>query len=97
MQGFDGSIRQLNRHIIEQDEQCQKAISGMRVVEQFLNDFGTNSSGRDFVLCGKHAFSLQMVSAACELTAGSIIDCCESGCMADANSLLRKYRDDLFF
>lgn len=97
MQGFDGSIRQLNRHIIEPDGQCQKAISGMRVVEQFLNDFGTNSSGRDFVLCGKHAFSLQMVSAACELTAGRIIDCCESGCMADANSLLRKYRDDLFF
>ena len=38
-----------------------------------------------------------MIATSCELTADSIISCCESGCMADAYSLLRKYRDDLFF
>ncbi len=38
-----------------------------------------------------------MISTSCELTAGSIVSCCESGCIADAYSLLRKYRDDLFF
>ena len=32
-----------------------------------------------------------------ELNMGSIINCCEAACIADANTLLRKYRDDLFF
>ncbi len=91
------SIRRLNQQIIEQDNECKKLISEMQKVEKFLSDFGFLSFGRDFVLCGKHAFSLQTISTACELTLGSIISCCESGCMADAYSLLRKYRDDLFF
>lgn len=28
---------------------------------------------------------------------GSMIACCESVCIADVNTLLRRYRDDLFF
>ncbi len=91
------SIRRLNRQTIAQDEVCEKLILEMRNVEKFLSDFGYLSFGRDFVICGSRTFSLQTVSTACELTAGSIVACCESGCMADAFSLLRKYRDDLFF
>ena len=91
------SIRRLNQQIIAEDKECQKYISAMRKVEKFLNDFGFLSFGRDFVLCGRQTFSLQMISTSCELTAGSIVSCCESGCIADAYSLLRKYRDDLFF
>ena len=91
------SIRQLNQEMIAQDLECQKIIAEMHAVEKFLSDFGFLSFGRDFVLCGKYTFSLQMVSTAFELTAGSMISCCESGCIADAYSLTRKYRDDLFF
>ena len=91
------SIRQLNQQMIAQDNECQKAIGKMHDVEKFLSDFGLLSFGRDFVLCDKYMFSLQRISTSSELTAGSIISCCESGCMADAYSLLRKYRDDLFF
>ena len=69
----------------------------MREIKEFLCEFGFLSFGRDFIVCRNRIFSLQMVLTACELTAGSIIACCESGCMADAFSLLRKYRDDLFF
>ena len=95
---FKGSsIRRLNQQIIAEDEECQKCISAMREVEKFLNDFGFLSFGRDFVLCGRQTFSLQMISTSCELTAGSVVSCCESGCIADSYSLLRKYRDDLFF
>lgn len=93
----DSSVRGLNQQIITKDEECKKYISAMREVEKFLNDFGFLSFGRDFVLCGSHAFSMQMISVSAELTSGSIISCCESGCIADAYSLLRKYRDDLFF
>lgn len=91
------SIRQINRCVIAQDNESEKLISEMHKVEEFLSDFGFLSFGRDFVLCGKNTFSLQMVITSCELTAGSIISCCEFGCMADAYSLLRKYRDDMFF
>lgn len=91
------SIRQLNQEMIAQDLECQKIIAEMHAVEKFLSDFGFLSFGRDCVLCGKYTFSLQMVSTSFELTAGSIISCCESGCIADAYSLTRKYRDDLFF
>lgn len=91
------TIRRLNCQIISQDTECETLISNMRTVEKFMSDFGFLSFGRDFVLCRSHSFSLQMVSTSCELTVGSIVSCCESGCMADAYSLLRKYRDDLFF
>ena len=91
------TIRRLNCQIIAQDAECEAIITEMRSVVKFLNNFGFLSFGRDFVLCGNHSFSLQMVSTSCELTSGSIVSCCESGCMADAYSLLRKYRDDLFF
>lgn len=93
----DCSIRQRNRYIISQNPNCQKTIDAMREIEEFLCEFGFLSFGRDFIVCRNRIFSLQMVLTACELTAGSIIACCESGCMADAFSLLRKYRDDLFF
>lgn len=93
----ENSIRQLNQKMIAQDLECQKIIAEMHAVAKFLSDFGFLSFGRDFVLCGKYTFSLQMISTAFELTAGSIISCCESGCIADAYSLMRKYRDDLFF
>lgn len=95
---FGGStIRRLNQQIIVKDEECDAYLSAMREVEKLLNDFGFLSFGRDYVFCGSHSFSLQMISVSFELTAGSIISCCESGCIADAYTLLRKYRDDLFF
>ena len=93
----ESSIRRLNQQIVAQDAGCQKKIAEMRAIEKFLGDFGVLSLGRDFVFCGRHTFSSQMISTASELTAGSIVSCCESGCIADAYSLLRKYRDDMFF
>ena len=64
----------------------------------FLNEFGCLSVDRPFIICrNNHILSLQMVLLSLEFTAGSIISCCEFGCLADANTLLRKYRDDIFF
>lgn len=91
------SLRQLNQKIIAQNVECKKIIDEMHAVENFLSDFGVLSLDRDFVLCGKRSFSRQTISTSSVLTAGSIISCCESGCIADAYTLMRKYRDDLFF
>ena len=91
------SLRETNLRTIKNNQECQKAIKEMKDIERFLSDFGVLLSGRDFVLCDKHTFSLHDIFTGCELTIGSIISCCESGCMADAYTLLRKYLDDLFF
>ena len=91
------TMRETNQQWIESNNEYQKAIQGMKEIEAFLDDFDFLVFGSDMVLCKKHLFSIRTISTAIELTAGSIISCCEAGCLADAFTLLRKYRDDLFF
>ena len=73
----------------------------MRELEQFLDDFYSLNLGNGYVIgiCNHRAmsFSVMRILPSLELTMGNVIACCESGCVADANTLLRKYRDDLFF
>lgn len=96
-ENYDLTIRQNNQKIISQDKECQSLIHEMETVEKLLSEFGFLTFGRDYSLCKNRHFSLQMISTSVELTIGNIISCCQSGCLADANTLLRKYRDDLFF
>lgn len=91
------SIRRLNRDSIKKDVDCQKNIDDLRQIEKFIMDMVFLSFGRDFIFSNSGIFSLHSVMTSLELTMGSIISCCENGCIADANSLLRKYRDDMFF
>lgn len=93
----DSTIRKINEIEMASNTEGKAVLCDLRKIERFLSDFGFLSFGRDFVLCKNHVFSLQRVMTSVELTAGSIISCCESACFADANTLLRKYRDDLFF
>ena len=91
------SFWQRNQSLIDENIACQRIILEFSKVEQFLDDFGYLSFGRDFIVCKERFFSLQQLLNSVELTTGSIISCCKAGCIADANSLLRKFRDDLFF
>ena len=95
------TIRQANARFVEQNHECQQVISKLREIETFLERFGFLTFGRDFVFGSPGQkimiFSLNNVMTSLELTMGSVITCCESACIADANTLLRKYRDDLFF
>lgn len=91
------TIRQMNTELIKHNSECQQPIDGLRMIEKFLRDFGYLTFGRDFVFSSSVFFSLNSVATSLELTMGNIIVCCESACIADANTLLRKYRDDLFF
>ena len=92
------SGREHNQNFIKQDLHSQKILQKLKEIELFLNEFGCLSVDRPFIICrNNHILSLQMVLLSLEFTAGSIISCCEFGCLADANTLLRKYRDDIFF
>lgn len=94
---MEPNIKQINYEVVHEDIKIQQQIKEMKTIESFISDFGFLSDGRDYVLCDKWSFSLQSIITSVELTAGNIIQCCENGCLADGNALLRKYRDDLFF
>lgn len=89
--------RELNQLAIKQDPVCQKMIRDIKNIEEFLNSFEDFALERKLIVCRKSLISLNAIMTSLKFTAGSIISCCESGCMADANTLLRKYRDDMFF
>lgn len=91
------SNRERNKIFINQNSVCQSIIHNLKEIEVFWDDFGFLSVSRPFIVCRKYLFSLQMILDSIEFTAGNIISCCEFGCLADANTLLRKYRDDMFF
>ena len=91
------STIQNNREIIKQDKKYQKIISELETIVNFIIEFTDLSFGRDFISCNEKILSLQIISTSFEMTAENIVLCCKSGCLADANSLLRKYFDDLLF
>ena len=86
-----------NKKFIVKNDECKRIITELEKLEIFLDDMTLLSFGRDYILCGTRTFSLHMVLNSLELTMGNIISCCENASIADANSLLRKYRDDIFF
>lgn len=91
------SLRQMNTSVITNDAVAQRIIDQLRNVEHFISAYGFLTFGRDYVFIGGRPYTLQPIITSIELTMSSIVACCECACIADANSLLRKYRDDLFF
>ena len=91
------SVRDVNFNIIKCSKACQNVLASLKSLERFLCDFEELSSDRDVVFFHNRIFFLSRISISLECTMGNIISCCEYGCIADANTLLRKYRDDLFF
>lgn len=101
VEGLNQTLRQMNIQCVAGNSECQQVINGLRELEQFLDDFYFLNSENGYVVgvCNHHTmfFSIMRILPSLELTMGNVIACCESGCIADANTLLRKYRDDLFF
>ena len=90
-------IRKNNFNIIKDNKACQDVLVSLRSLEHFWDDFEYLSLDTDIVFCHNRVFFLSRISISLECTMGSIVSCCEHGCIADTNTLLRKYRDDLFF
>lgn len=95
------TARQKNAKFVEGNPECQRIINGLKKIAGFLESFDWLTSSRGFI-CGPFgqnigAFSLSVITTSLEMTMENVIACCESACIADANTLLRKYRDDLFF
>lgn len=91
------NMRKDNKAILCEYKNSSYLIEQISVVESFLNDFSFLIMGRDNIVCKNYIFSLQRILNSSQATLGNIIQCCKCFCIADAYTLLRKYRDDLFF
>ena len=86
-----------NFYIVQESAACKKSLAELADIEEFIAHMGLQSFCQDFIMCRNKILSLQGVMTSIELTLSNIHLCCEHACFADANTLLRKYRDDLFF
>lgn len=94
---IEPTIRQVNKQFINKNDSCTKLIEEIKAIKAFIDNLGNLVFARDFIICKNYNFSLQTILTSAQLTIGSIISCCNNGYIADANLLLRKYRDDMFF
>lgn len=90
-------MRDVNKCVIQESQTASFLLEQIKVIESFLGDFSYLVLGRDNIICRNYAFSLQRILNSSQATLGNIIECCKCFCLADAYTLLRKYRDDLFF
>ena len=94
---FDDSLRNdIQRFLVGKDK-YKILISELKSIERLISDFKLLSFGKDYLKFNNHIFSLQKILLSIEFTIGNVIACCDVGCIADANTLARKFRDDLFF
>lgn len=67
-------------------------------IHKFLVRFDDLQLGRDMVMTSQASTLIPgLIIGSASDTLHSIMLCCEYGHLADSNTLLRKYRDDLFF
>ena len=90
-------MRNTNKSILRECENTLILIEQFRKLESFLDDFNFLIFGRDNIVCRNHVFYLQRILNSVQATLGNVVECCKCFCLADAYTLLRKYRDDLFF
>lgn len=84
-------------HIIS-SECLTKLIHEVKYIQTFINNLGFLLFGRDMIFVKPTIVtSPNHILDSAARTLQSIKVCCEYGNIADANTLLRKYRDDLFF
>lgn len=90
-------MREVNGRIIKESQIALSFLEQFDAIESFLDDFSFLVLGRDNIVCKNYVFSLQKILISSQATLGNIVECCKCFCLADAYTLLRKYRDDLFF
>ncbi len=90
-------MRNTNKTILDECRSALILIEQFETLEAFLDNFNYLVFGRDNIVCKSYVFSLQTILNSSQATLGNIIECCKCFCLADAYTLLRKYRDDLFF
>lgn len=86
-----------NRSCVEASPEYMQIVYEIDEQIRFVVDFADLLSGRTFIRVGNRIIDLASILQSLELTLCNLRHCCLHYCLADANTLLRKYRDDVFF
>lgn len=87
-----------NRYGVTKEKHFNCLIETVKEIRDFLNDLDEISFGRDvFLFKGPNIVSGHIILDSAARTMESIRYCCMNANFADAYSLLRKLRDDLFY
>ena len=97
MCNLDDLSRNDIKQFLNENNEYKALINEMMSLNRLISDYSFLSSGKDFISFNKCVFSPQKILLSVESTLSNIIMCCNFGCIADANTLFRKFRDDLFF
>lgn len=90
-------MRNTNKSTLHKHKYDLNLIEQFEMLESFLDDFSFLVFGRDIIKCKNYVLSLKTILHSSKATLGNVVECCKCFCLADAYTLLRKYRDDLFF
>ena len=90
-------MRNTNKSTLHKHKYDLNLIEQFEILESFLDDFSFLVFGRDIIKCKNYVLSLKTILHSSKATLGNVVECCKCFCLADAYTLLRKYRDDLFF
>ena len=87
-----------NKNAVLKDKTIRQLLETLTEIRDFLNELGYLTFGRDFsVIRITGVIEGNIVLESASRTMESIRCCCMSGNFADAYTLLRKFRDDLFY
>ena len=87
-----------NRQDVQKEKLFENLFLTITEVRDFIDDLGYLSFGRDIdIIAMKQFINANIVLDSTARTVESIRYCCLNSNFADAYTLLRKYRDDLFY
>ncbi len=87
-----------NRYDVKQEKVFQSLVVTIAEMRDFINDLSSLAFGRDIAFIAMQQFvNANLILDSAMRTLESIRYCCLNSNFADAYTLLRKYRDDLFY
>lgn len=92
------NVFEKNRYDVSREPEFNRLLEILTEIRDFLNELGYLSMGRDMsVLRRTGVVNSSIILDSATRTMESIRYCCMNANFADAYSLLRKFRDDLFY
>ena len=87
-----------NRILVSKDESFKQLINDIKSTKKFIYNFDFLNFNRSYHFDGENGIiSIDNILDSAHRSLHSIQLCCENCNLADAHTLIRKYRDDLFF
>ncbi len=85
-----------NKTKIMNNKKCVEIIAKINQTSSFLNNLSNSFFGRTFIFAGKTIDCSKLIDSA-NYTLRNTIECSKRYCLSDAMTLLRKFKDDLWF